>query len=155
MLSWLVALGVLTIGAAALVTRRYFAEVERRRSGDSYAIVTAAESATKPYPYVYVEVDGSARELHSSERAYLEQYFLPFDSGRPYVKWRYRQKDGWGELSGDLRRSKLPRSVRVQPAPLELPNKSLTDELRERGLDVTGNDDGSLTARKSNRLFPR
>ena len=30
---------------------------------------------TRPYPYVYVLADGSARELHENERKYLETEF--------------------------------------------------------------------------------
>jgi hypothetical protein len=36
--------------------------------------------------YVYVNDDGTARELSPVEREYLGQKFHPGDSGRPYIK---------------------------------------------------------------------
>jgi hypothetical protein len=51
-----------------------------------YAVVSADEAARDPYPYIFIDDDGTARELHAAERAYLEQVFIPFDGGRPYVK---------------------------------------------------------------------
>jgi hypothetical protein len=38
------------------------------------------------------------------------------DSGRPYIKNSYEQKNGWGEIRGFLRRSKLPAGIMVQEA---------------------------------------
>jgi hypothetical protein len=155
MQSWLVWSGLLTLLTLFVAARLYFARLRRYRRGDLYAIVTPEEAATEPYPYVHVEADGEVRELHSAERTHLEEYFHPCDGGLPYVKWRYRQKNGWGELSGYLRRSKLSRRVKVRSALAELPRKSLAELMRERGLDVTENNEGSFMARNSNRLFPR
>ena len=45
---------------------------------------------------LYVEVDGTARELHADERAYLETDFEGGDGARPYVKSKYEQRDGSG-----------------------------------------------------------
>lgn len=69
------------------------------------------------YPFVYVEVDGSARELRTDERAYLETEFEGADGARPYIKTKYEQLDGWGKLSGYLYRSELPAGLSVKPAP--------------------------------------
>jgi hypothetical protein len=44
-----------------------------------YAVVSAHEAARGPYPYISVNDDGTAPELHVAERAYLEQAFTPFD----------------------------------------------------------------------------
>lgn len=101
------------------------------------------------YPYVYVEVDGTARELHADERTYLETKFDGADGARPYIKSKYEQSDGWGELSGYLKRSKLPAGKSVKPAPLDDPNKSLSrDEylafLRANGLEATENADDTF-----------
>lgn len=75
------------------------------------------ESGQSPYPFVYVEVDGTARELHADERAYLETDFEGGDGARPYVKSKYEQRDGSGGLSGYLRRSKLPAGASIKPNP--------------------------------------
>jgi hypothetical protein len=44
-----------------------------------YAIVDKDGSRVDPYPYVHVNVDGSARELHPGECDYLETLFSPGD----------------------------------------------------------------------------
>jgi len=38
------------------------------------------------YPYIYVNADGTARELHAGERAYLEMEFKGGDGAMPYIK---------------------------------------------------------------------
>jgi hypothetical protein len=87
-----------------------------------YAVVSAPEATQDPYPYAFVNDDGSARELHTAERQYLEQPFLPFDGGRPYVKGTFDARDGWGSSKGFLHRSKLPDGLFVAPAPVINPN---------------------------------
>ena len=72
-----------------------------------FRVVTTKESKIDPYPYVYIQEDGSSRELDSEERAYLEEAFHPNDGGRPYVKTRYSQLTPDGKMEGFLKRSKL------------------------------------------------
>ncbi|MDQ3820313.1 MAG: hypothetical protein M3362_21885 [Acidobacteriota bacterium] len=71
------------------------------------------------FEYVYVESDGSARELDADEREYLNTKFDPTDGARPYIKTKYESRDGWGKLSGYLRRRQLPKGIPVRPAPDE------------------------------------
>ena len=123
--------------------------VQRR----GYAFVEKDRSGVDPYPYVYVNVDGSARELHPDECDYLETPFSPGDGARPYVKGSYSQTNGWGEISGFLKRSELPSEIVIQAAPPENPSKPLTRSdqiqfLRDKGLVVTENPDGTFTAQK-------
>lgn len=118
-----------------------------------HAIVEKGRSGLEPYPYVYVNVDGGARELHTDECDYLETPFSPVDGARPYVKSSYSQKNGWGEISGFLKRSELPSEIVIQAAPSESPSKPLTKSdqiqfLRSKGLIVTENPDGTFTAQK-------
>jgi hypothetical protein len=118
-----------------------------------YDIVEKDRSGVGPYPYVYVNVDGSARELHPDESDYLETPFSPGDGARPYVKGSYSQRNGWGEISGFLKRSELPSEIVIQAAPPENPSKPLTRSdliqfLRNKGLVVTENPDGTFTAQK-------
>jgi len=108
---------------------------------------------TKPYPYVYVNADGGARELHPDERDYLETRFQPGDGARPYIKDSYLKRNGWGELSGFLKRSQLPSGIVVQAAPAENPLKPMTRSdtirfLRDKGMVVTENPDGTFTVKK-------
>ena len=120
---------------------------------DGYAIVEKGRSSVDPYPYIYVNADGSARELHQTERDYLETRFQPGDGGRPYVKSNYSQKNGWGEVAGFLKRSDLPKEIVIQAAPAENPSKPVTRSdqiqfLRDKGMVVTENPDGTFTVRK-------
>jgi hypothetical protein len=101
-------------------------------------------------PYVYVEGDGTAREIHADERTYLETEFDWADGARPYIKSNYKQRDGGGELSGYLKRSKLPVGTSIKPAPAEDPHSPLIraeyiEDLRAKGLEVTENPDGTFT----------
>jgi hypothetical protein len=70
---------------------------------------------TSEFEYVYVNQDGSARELSAGEREYLSKTFAPTDGARPYVKPSYQTRDAWGSISGFLHRSELPASIRVEP----------------------------------------
>ena len=68
------------------------------------------------FPYVYVNNDGSARELTAEEQEYLRTEFHPADGGRPYIKLRYGSRTPDGRLRGFLRRRSLPARVVVRPA---------------------------------------
>jgi len=108
-------------------------------------------SVPKPYPYVYVNADGSARELHPKERQYLEAEYSFGDGAAPYIKDSYAERNGWGELRGYLARSQLPDGIRTMDAPSDDPTRPMgRDEyiafLRSKGMDVTENPDGSFTA---------
>lgn len=109
--------------------------------------------AVGSFRYVYVNADGTARELHQNERQFLETEFLPGDGGRPYIKSSYPEKDGWGAISGYLERSELPHGKTVDPAPAEDPirPRSLKEEIqfwRDKGLAVIENADGTFTIRR-------
>lgn len=65
------------------------------------------------FRFVYINQDGSARELMESEQIYLETEFEPGDSGRPYVKSSYESKDGWGSLSGFIERRQVPADIPI------------------------------------------
>jgi hypothetical protein len=113
-------------------------------------------SAAESYPYIYVNADGTARELHASERAYLETEFKGGDGAMPYIKDSYDERNGWGDLSGYLKRKALPAGTAVADAPLEDPRRPLTREdfaawLRSKGAEVIENDDGSITISKPRR----
>jgi hypothetical protein len=111
----------------------------------------------QPYPYIYVNADGTARELHASERAYLETEFKGGDGAMPYVKDTYDERNGWGEISGYLKRAALPAGTPVGDAPAEDPRRPFSREdyiarLRAKGVEVTENSDGTLTLHGPVRL---
>ena len=123
-----------------------------------WAIVNEAESDFEPYPYIYVIEDGSARELRRSEKEHLETRFEGADSGRPYLKSSYRDKNGWGELTGYLRRAKLPKTTPVNPAPPEdaaSPREQQIAFMRQHGFEIEENLDGSYTATPSKMFSTR
>jgi len=144
---------ILVFGAAAIVW--ILRRSRKAPTSPRYmpVIVDAKQAKIEPYPYIYVNADGSARELHPSERKFLETPFHPADGGRQYIKDSYSKKDGWGGVAGVLKRSKLPRGTQVHPAPGENPTPpfardGLKQFLRDKGVEVIENSDGTFTARK-------
>jgi hypothetical protein len=120
------------------------------------AVVSEDQARFEPYPYIYVNADGTARELQPDERKYLETPFDVFDGARPAVKNSYSQKNGWGEVKGFMERSKLPKGMPVQSAPTENPSKQLTlaDQfqlLHEKGWEVSETSKNTITFKKPNR----
>jgi hypothetical protein len=122
-----------------------------------HAIVSADEAARDPYPYIVVNDDGTARELHAAERAYLEQAFIPFDGARPYLKTDFEARDGSGSVKGFLDRSKLPIGLFVASAPANNPNPPMnrTDHLAiirkkavQFGFEVTEKPDGTIEMKR-------
>ena len=81
------------------------------------AVVTNKEASKVPYPYVYVNRNGSFRELDQNEKEYLETKFHGNDGGRPYIKGRYSSRTPDGKLYGFLKRTKLPKGVKVGELP--------------------------------------
>src|SRR4051812_1316438 len=73
--------------------------------------------ALNPNEYVYVEDDGSTRELDDEERDYLATPFHPNDGARPYVKRRYKALTPDGRIGGFLPRGEVPLTAKVRPSP--------------------------------------
>lgn len=95
-----------------------------------------------PYPYVYINADGTARELHVAERAWLETEYALGDGAAPRVKDSYDDRNGWGEIKGYLHRTDLPAGMPVGDAPAEDPIKPMSiDEfiawLEKKGVRAT------------------
>jgi hypothetical protein len=70
----------------------------------------------REHRFVYIDEKGASRELTPDERDYLNTKFHGADGARPYIKSRYRERNGHGNLSGFLRRRHLPRRVPVGKA---------------------------------------
>ena len=62
--------------------------------------------------FVWVDDDGSVRELSVEECAFLATPFEGFDGGRPYVKQRYRSLTPDKRMRGFLELRQLPRELR-------------------------------------------
>lgn len=101
--------------------------------------------------FIYVNQDGSVRELSSDEQEFLSQSFHPADGGRPYIKSSHNSQDGWGSISGFLPRSKVPRGVVIEPVnPSYVPIQSdarleMIEDSRRIGDVISENADGSTT----------
>jgi hypothetical protein len=124
----------------------------------AHAVVSAEEAAQDPYPYAFVNDNGTTRELHAAERAYLERPFIPFDGGRPYVKSTFDARDGGGSVKGFLRRSNLPVGLFVAPPPANNPdppmNKAdqiafMKEKAVQFGFEVIEKSDGSVEMKRS------
>lgn len=91
---------------------------------------------------IYVEYDGTAYELTDEDKAYVDTEFQGADSGRPYIKDEYDERNGWGLLNGYLPRSELPEGMLVRPASERPPperrkqaeDAALQEMLKKRGL---------------------
>lgn len=103
------------------------------------------------YGLVYVNQDGSMRELSPKEQAYTSEEFENYDSGRPYIKSNYKSVDGWGSQSGFMERRRVPKGLVVLPVHSnydareeEMGNDMFAAE-RAAGYIIQENGDGSTT----------
>ncbi|MCK0108905.1 hypothetical protein MWU58_06350 [Flavobacteriaceae bacterium S0825] len=65
------------------------------------------------FEYVYVENDGTVRELDNEEIEYLRTEFEPTDGARPYIKSSYNQLTPDNKISGFLQRNKVPKNIEI------------------------------------------
>jgi hypothetical protein len=65
--------------------------------------------------YVYVNHDGSIREISPGEQEYLSTEFSGGDGGRPYIKSSYESTDGWGSRAGFIARRRVPKHLAIRP----------------------------------------
>ena len=70
--------------------------------------------STDEFEYVYVNKDGSVRELDIEEQNYLKEDFHGADGNRPYIKLRYNQRACNGEISGYIRRVRVPKKISIR-----------------------------------------
>jgi len=116
---------------------------------EGFAVVSPEEARQVPYPYVYVEANGSVRELHANERAYLEELFSPGDGNFPYVKHAYETKDGWGNIAGYCLRSAIPQNLKIGEAPAEDPHPPIpVEEYVARMKELLAKGDAKPTVRR-------
>ena len=80
--------------------------------GERLEFSSASSVAEARDHFVYVEDDGSVRELTAEEAEYLATPSHPADGGRPYIKSRYKARTPGGALGGFLRRSDVPTHLR-------------------------------------------
>ena len=76
------------------------------------------ETNNDGFEYVYVEIDGTVRELDKGEIEYLETKFEPSDGARPYIKSRYNQLTPDKKILGFLHRDKVPENIKISKTEL-------------------------------------
>lgn len=111
------------------------------------------------FPFVYVNQDGSVREVSPGEQAYLSEDFSGGDSGRPYIKTTYESKDGWGSRSGFITRTRIPFWVDIAPvhpdydaAVKKLDQDDIFASYRNAGYIIVTNEDGSVSCLPSSDI---
>jgi hypothetical protein len=97
-------LGVLLLAFAAVLLWIGFRALPRRRPEPGFE-------------YVWVDDDGSARELDADEEEYLRTPFQGGDGARPYIESHYGALTPDGLMGGYLRRRQLPRRIPINPPP--------------------------------------
>lgn len=112
---------------------------------------SARRFAEPDLEFVYVNQDGTVRELSPAEQAYLSEDYAGADSGRPYVKSHYESQDGWGSLSGFLERHKVPTHLVISPVHPDFDARSkdlgfdVLDSHRAAGDIIETHADGSVS----------
>lgn len=76
---------------------------------------TAKADGSYARQFVWVEDDGSVRELTPDETDYLNTELHPGDGARPYIKSAYTSRSADDRLSGFLLRRKVPHLVIIRP----------------------------------------
>ncbi len=71
------------------------------------------KSEKEKFEFIYVEKDGSVRELENNEIEYLQTEFEPSDGARPYIKSNYYQLTPDKKILGFLHRSKVPKDMEI------------------------------------------
>jgi hypothetical protein len=115
-IAWALALAFF---AASLWIRRQ-RRIRRTFTTPSGSIVRLPKRATTPNAseiLVYINEDGSARELTQADKKYVDTEFSPLDGARPYVKSHYSQRTPLGEIRGYLPRTSVPRGMPIHPPP--------------------------------------
>jgi hypothetical protein len=69
------------------------------------------------FRYIYVNDDGSARELTDDEQDYINTKFEGGDGARPYIKSHYYSLTPDKKMKGFLWRRHLPRKITIESAP--------------------------------------
>ncbi|WP_417556933.1 hypothetical protein [Mesoflavibacter zeaxanthinifaciens] len=72
------------------------------------------------FEYVFVEENGTVRELYRHEKSYLKESFLPNDGARPYIKLRYKSKGLDGKINGFILRKRIPKNINIFNPILEI-----------------------------------
>ena len=116
-------------------------------------------SSDQGFWYVYVNHDGSVREVTPVQQADL----ISDKSSGPdhiYKKSSYKARDGWGSLSGFIERRLVPSRIKIPPLPPEFTASSekiefdILDQFRAAGDFIETNPDGSVECIPNPKISP-
>ncbi|WP_025665376.1 hypothetical protein [Aquimarina megaterium] len=71
------------------------------------------ETKKEEFEFVYVENNGTVRELDTEEIEYLQTEFQPGDGARPYIKSSYSQRTPDNKISGFILRNEVPENIEI------------------------------------------
>ncbi|WP_109437025.1 hypothetical protein [Aquimarina sp. AU119] len=71
------------------------------------------ETKKEEFEFVYVENNGTVRELDDEEIEYLQTEFQPGDGARPYIKNSYKQRTPDNKMHGFILRSNVPENIKI------------------------------------------
>ncbi|WP_298311840.1 hypothetical protein [uncultured Aquimarina sp.] len=71
------------------------------------------ETKKEEFEFVYVENNGTVRELDYEEIEYLQTKFQPGDGARPYIKSSYNQRTPDNKMLGFILRSNIPENIKI------------------------------------------
>ncbi|MBG6131643.1 hypothetical protein IWQ47_003037 [Aquimarina sp. EL_43] len=71
------------------------------------------ETKKEEFEFVYVENNGTVRELDTEEVEYLQTEFQPGDGARPYIKSNYNQRTPDNKISGFILRNEVPENIEI------------------------------------------
>lgn len=80
-----------------------------------YWVGRSRRSPEAGFRYVFVNDDGTVRELSISEQEYLTIEFSPGDGARPYIKPHFEALDGWKSIQGFIERRQVPANIPILP----------------------------------------
>jgi hypothetical protein len=86
---------------------------------------------------VYVNEDGSVRELTQGEKTYVATPFSPLDGARPHIKLRYFDRAARG-IQGYLPRTQVPHGMPIHPPPQDTLQEQTPQAVGESLVQLVG-----------------
>jgi hypothetical protein len=91
--------------------------IKNKNKKESKYVLVSESAIKEPYPYVFIEENGSVRELHLRERRFFETPMEPTDGSAPYIKRSYQYRNSFGSFRGYCLRTRIPSHLVIQPPP--------------------------------------
>ena len=79
-----------------------------------YSKLRPRRKKEKGFEFVFVEKDGSVRELNYNEIEFLNRAFYPGETARPVIRKTFEQPGGGRDISGFILRKRVPQKIIIQ-----------------------------------------